>query len=411
MEPRRSLMRPSLAGLVVWLLLPWGASLANAQDDTYRRLAEDATRAMSEHRVEDALTIFREMHAIQPSARTLWSLGRVHHELGRYVLAMSYLDQALVDARRPLDAEQRRQATELRARAEALTGVLELTVDSTNAIVLIDDVELPALGGESFPGLLRRSEQVQVANGEQRSRTTLEIRLDAGDHVVRVERQGREPSVRRVPIRPGERARTEIVDSGAARPADASGAVGGQGRLASEEGGPGRAGPAPADVRLVVGLAQDVAGPLVLSLQPVTTMGAATAIGEREVVCEAPCEVRHARGAFSASVSRAGGEDAYAPSLVPIVTDTRLVLSYRDESVTRISGAVTTGVVVGYGVLATILGSIAIGIDSGDAFREVIAPDAGVVLLTTGIPAAILGLAGLGFAFQPDWLEVSLAPM
>jgi hypothetical protein len=403
-------MRTSIT--LVWtVLLLSGGSRVEAQDDTYRRLAEGATRAMSEHRVEDALTIFREMHAMQPSARTLWSLGRVHHEMGRYVLAMSYLDQALVDPRRPLDAEQRQQATELRARAEALTGVLELTVDPADAIVLIDDVELSGVGESSFPGMLRRGEQVQVTNGEQRSRMTFQLRLDAGDHVVRVERQGREPSIRRVPIRPGERARAEIVDISAARPADTSSAVVGNG-APMVEGGlefvPPVQGP---DVRLVVRLAQGVEGPLVLSLQPVTTMGAVTPIGEREVVCEAPCEVRHARGTYSASVSRAGGGDAYALSLVPLTIDTQLVLNYRDESATRISGAITTTLVAGYGVLATILGSIALGIDSGDSFREVISPTAGGILLGTGISAALLGLLGLGFAFQVDWLEVSLAPM
>jgi hypothetical protein len=402
-------MRSSFAAALIVGLIPWGGSLAHAQDDTYRRLAEDATRAMSEHRVEDALTIFREMHAMQPSARTLWSLGRVHHEMGRYVLAMSYLDQALVDARRPLDAEQTRQASELRARAEALTGVLELTVHSTNAIVLIDDVELPALDGSSFPGMLRRGEQMQVTNGEARSRVTFELRLDAGDHVVRVERQGREPSIRRVPIRPGERARAEIVDS-AAPPADRPSTVMGFGDPMAQ-GGLGQAAPFSGDVRLVVSLARDIDRPVALSLQPITTMGVATPIGDREVVCEAPCEVRHARGTFSASVSRAGGDEVFAPTVVPLVADTQLVLSYHDESVMRISGAITTGVLVGYGVLATVLGSIAMGIDSGDAFREVIDGTAGGVLLGTGISSTLFGLLGLGFAVQVDWLEVSLAPM
>jgi hypothetical protein len=96
---------------------------------------------------------------------------------------------------------------------------------------------------------------------------------------------------------------------------------------------------------------------------------------------------------------------------VPLTIDTQLVLNYRDESATRISGAITTTLVAGYGVLATILGSIALGIDSGDSFREVISPTAGGILLGTGISAALLGLLGLGFAFQVDWLEVSLAPM
>lgn len=403
MEPRRSLTHAArgVLTMIVWLVLTC-ATAAHAQDDTYRRLAEDATRAMAEHRLEDALSIFREMHAMQPSARTLWSLGRVHHELGRYVIAMGYLDQALLDPRRPLDDAQRQQASELRARAEALTGVLELTVDPADGIVLIDDVQLRE--GEPTPGLVHRATQVQITNGQERSRLVLELRLDAGDHTVRVERSGQEPSVRRVPIRPGERSRAEIIETGAPttsgeRPA---GFAPEDGALAGGWIGPGIPGGQSPEVRLVVSLADDTQGPLTLSLQPFAVMGSFAPIGPREVVCDAPCDVRHARGAFVASVARGGGDAVSALGVLGLTSDSSLVVRYHDETATRVAGAVTVGVLLGYGLLGTILGAVLL--ESPDKTE-------GTWLLGTGIGSAVLGLTGLVFAFQTDWAEVSLAPL
>ncbi len=403
MESRRSLtrMKRGLSTMIVGLALLL-ASAAHAQDDTYRRLAEDATRAMSEQRLEDALSIFREMHAMQPSARTLWSLGRVHHELGRYVLAMGYLDQALSDPRRPLDDAQRQQASELRTRAEALTGVLELTIDPAEGIVLIDDVELR--DGEGTPGLIRRATQVQVMDGQTHSRLVVEVRLDAGDHTARVERAGREPSVRRVPIRPGERTRSEIIDASAA---DTSGAQGQgfspqDGALTGGWMGPGIPGAPSGDVRLVVSLADDAEGPLGFALQPFAMMGSFGPTGPRQLVCDAPCEVRHARGTYLASVHREGGDPIGSLSPLPLMTDSSLLVRYHDETVTRVAGAVTVGVLLAYGVLGIIL----YGVGTGSTDNS-----AGHWLLGTGIGSLVVGLSGLVFAFQTDWVEVSLVPL
>jgi len=403
MEPRRSLTHVSrgLLTTIVWLALAC-ASGAHAQDDTYRRLAEDATRAMAEHRLDDALSTFREMHAMQPSARTLWSLGRVHHELGRYVLAMGYLDQALSDPRRPLDEAPRQQASELRARPERLPGPPELTVEPAEGIVLLDDVELRE--GEGTPGLVNRATQVQITNGQQSSRLVLELRLDAGDHTVRVERAGREPSVRRIPIRPGERTRAEIVDTSAPPESGEHGAgfAPGLGALSGGLIGPDALGAAAGDVRLVVSLADDTEGPLTLALQPFAVIGSFGPVGPREVVCDAPCEARHPRGTYLATVNREGGGLVGSLSPVPLLSDSTLVVRYHDETVTRVAGAVTAGVLVAYGVLGIVLGGIGLGSTDHTADHW---------LLGTGIGSAVIGLTGLGFAFQTDWVEVSVVPL
>jgi superfamily II DNA or RNA helicase len=101
--------------------------------------------------------------------------------MGRYVLAMSYLDQALVDPRRPLDAEQRQQATELRTRAEALTGVLDLTVDPADCIVLMRPtksaslyVQMAGRGLRLFPGK-GNNNQPYLTAGKERSRKLTHI--------------------------------------------------------------------------------------------------------------------------------------------------------------------------------------------------------------------------------------------
>lgn len=416
MELGRSLKTHALAlALVLCATQLFSSPRALAQDATYRRLAEDATRAMSDRRLSDALTLFREMHALSPSARTLWSLGRVHYEMGQYVIAMDYLGQALADERRALDASQRSEAEALSTRAEAITGTLVLTVDSFEGALIVDDVQLPVLDGAALDeapprvvGMVRRAVNVRVDAGVRTTSLSLTLRLDPGDHTVRVEPgAGRAPSVRRVPIRSSETVTVHIDTT------PTSSAVGGLGAVSTAPGGAipilGHLSP---DVRVVLTSAPSSAeGRLTLFLEPMATAGTIAAVGAPVRLCDAPCEVRHRRGMYAAAISRDGGEPAEVHVQIPLTTDSQLMLNYHDESGTRIAGGVVTALIVGFGVVATILGSVALAVDRDDAFREVIGSDGAAVLLGTGIPAALLGLLGLGFALSPDWGEVNVVPI
>jgi hypothetical protein len=338
----------------------------------------------------------------------------VHYELGRYVAALDYLGQALTDTRRPLEGPQRDEVIALRARAEALTGALTLSVAPMDATVLVDDVELPLAEGAHFPGLLSRSRRVQVVGGAQTSSLALELRLDPGDHVVRVERAGREPVLRRVQIRPGERAWAEILDVAPVTEAPRT-----QSAFGSLLGAPVQVGPASGaavvaqtDARIVVQPAPEETRTLTLHLEPVAFAGSPGAVGPPVRVCTAPCEARHALGSYAAYVSLHDDDTLVAAhGLVPVVTDSLFTVSFHDETATRIAGWIATGLILGYGLGATGVGAAALAVDADDELRVSLGGAGLGILLATGISALVLGLLGLPFALATDWAEVRVAPL
>lgn len=316
-----------------------------AQDDQYRRLADLATTAMGEHRLDDALAVFREMHAMLPSARTLWSLGRVHYERGEYVLAIGYLDEALVDPRRPLSADALAEATALRDRARALTGEVQILVTPSDATVLIDDVETSA-------------------------RT---LRLDPGAHAIRFERSGYEPGARRVEIRGGEALRVELelaqrgpIDIGVTiqRPALP-------------------VGPIPVEV------ASDSPG-LSLHLQPLSMDGSRGPSGPREHVCEAPCSVTLPAGMYEASVALGEAQPLFTGTTIPLTRPMRIDLAYVGPGDSQRDWAIVAGV-----LLAAAVGGVASSIVDFSDGGEIVGP---VVLLTGGVLATIFFVVSLPFA-------------
>jgi hypothetical protein len=198
-----------------------------------------------------------------------------------------------------------------------------------------------------------------------------------------------------VPVQPGTRSRVELADT-------VEGTA-----LAIDRGGLGvRVLEAPSpDVRVVVTLAPDTEGPLHVSLQPLGQMGTFP-MGEPSPLCDAPCDVRHVRGLFGVSITRDDAQIVNGAGALGLATDTHVMLRYHDETTTRIAGRISTGLMVAYGLVATAVGAVALGIDRDDAFREVIAQDGAVALIATGIPFAVVGLIGLVFALQSDWVEV-----
>ena len=352
MAGRRSLAAIGLAVLVASAAMP----AARAQDEQYRQLAEDAARAMSERRLPEALTIFREMHAMAPSARTLWSLGRVHYELAEYVVAIDYLEQALADPRRALEGEPREQATALRDRALALVAEVDVQVTPPEATILLDDV---------------------VAREPR-------VRLDPGEHVIRFELAGHQATVRRIVVRGGERETLRV-------------------ELAPVAGAAVATGPAPPrDVTIEVRASEPG---LRLHLQPLAASGTPGPIGPMEPVCSAPCVHTVRTGAYAGAVSR--GEGGTAPAYMPfeVAGDTTLEIAFRDESGTRIGGTIGVLTAVVIGTVGIIVGGYFLesGTDHYDS-------GAGVALLTTGITLSALSLSGLAFVFSADFAEIRAVP-
>lgn len=350
---KRALSIIAVRALAIAVALTTWLPAASAQDDAYRRLAEDATRAMAERRLPEALTLFREMHAMAPSARTLWSLGRVHYELAEYVVALDYLDQALADPRRPLEGAPRDETSALRDRALALIGEIEVEVTPAEATVLLDDV---------------------VAR-ERR------VRLDPGEHVLRFELAGHEPAVRRVIVRGGERETLSVALAPVAVAMTAGGVPGGA-----------------RDVTIHV---RTLTPGLRLHLQPLATSGTPGPIGPMELACEAPCEHTLRSGVFSGAVSRGEGPPALALGTVELLSDATLEIEYRDETGTRTVGTTVAVSMVALGVAGIVLGSVMLE-------RDGPLPDQGwgIASLTVGVVLAALGLPMLAFVVSPDFAEI-----
>lgn len=358
MESRRPLRGArALCAMVLVAMACSSGGTVLAQDDAYRRLAEEATQAMAEHRLPEALTLFREMHAMAPSARTLWSLGRVHYEQGQYVVALDYLEQSLVDPRRPLEETALAEATSLRDRARALTA--EVTAESSppGALVLVDDVEM---GAPTF-------------------------RLDPGDHTLRFELAGHARGVRRIVVHGGEQISVRVVLT----------------PLGGVEGA------SPPSMQREVTLEVASAEPgLRLHLQPLAVSGSAGALGPLQEICAAPCTHELPGGLYGGAVSRADGTPILAMGAMSLTTDSHVELELisHDDVRTGVGVAVVVGAV--YAVVACIVGPLMLD-SSNRGFYD---SGGGIALVSTGITVGVLSLSALAFAFMGDEAAIRVAP-
>jgi hypothetical protein len=86
----------------------------------------EAVDEFSRGNFEEALVLFRRIHAERPTARTHRALAKCYFELRRYTAAIEQSDLSLTSQVEPLDAELRHEIVELRTRAVAFTGFLRI---------------------------------------------------------------------------------------------------------------------------------------------------------------------------------------------------------------------------------------------------------------------------------------------
>jgi hypothetical protein len=153
--------------------------------------------------------MFKRAHALNPTARTLRGIGMCSFNLGDYVDAVYQLEQAVVDARKPLTEEQQAHTRELIAKANARVGRFRLRLTPPEAVLLVDGNPAVQLEGSELlveagtheiearaPGYLMAHSTLRVEGGD---RTTLVFHLNRDDYAVaasqvRPELQGaREP--------------------------------------------------------------------------------------------------------------------------------------------------------------------------------------------------------------------------
>lgn len=135
-------MSVTVKTLAPWLLclqLACFATAALADDSTrYREVVSEALSEFKLGHFQEASTLFREAHGINPSARTLRGLGITAFQLRAYVDSVDYLQAALDDTRNPLTAAQRSEAREMLDRARSYVARYVVHLQPTDATLEVD---------------------------------------------------------------------------------------------------------------------------------------------------------------------------------------------------------------------------------------------------------------------------------
>lgn len=182
--------------LISALLMVLGSARADesaGEDARYRATLKEALAEYDANRFEEARILFRRAHELNPNARTLRSIGMASFELRDYVAALRALSAALVETRKPLNAEQRAHAQGLLDKSRMFVDVYALKIAPADARLLVDgrpvDAEpdgtiLLGFGTHTFeaskPGYSTRTLSVNVRGGERKELSmTLERRAVA----------------------------------------------------------------------------------------------------------------------------------------------------------------------------------------------------------------------------------------
>lgn len=141
----------------------------------YNIALEAAVESFREGDFQQARAEFAAAHALNPSARTLRGLGLSDFEAGNYALAITELEAALLDQRKPLDADQRSEVQAVIAHARTFVGTLEIQRTPPEAVVTVEgaplsgdsvtlDAGLYTLRAQA-PGYADLEQQVEVLAG------------------------------------------------------------------------------------------------------------------------------------------------------------------------------------------------------------------------------------------------------
>src|SRR5262245_28844317 len=109
----------------VWVSVPSSAQApapTRAQASEYDDLVLRALTAYDAGRWDEARGLFERAHAIDPTARTLRTIGMAAFNQGDLIAALQNLEGALVDPRKPLTDDQRAHVLGLIDRANRQVG-------------------------------------------------------------------------------------------------------------------------------------------------------------------------------------------------------------------------------------------------------------------------------------------------
>jgi tetratricopeptide (TPR) repeat protein len=160
------------------------AAPAPAQASEYDDLVLRALTAYDAGRWDEARGLFERAHALDPTARTLRTIGMAAFNQGDLVAALQNLEAALVDSRKPLTDEQRTHVLGLIERANRQVGRYRLRLQPAGAALLVDG-KPPALVGSD------------------------EVVMLSGHHELRLSADGYAPQARALDVQAQDRAPLE----------------------------------------------------------------------------------------------------------------------------------------------------------------------------------------------------------
>jgi hypothetical protein len=176
------------------LVLSWAAPAlaeparadAESAPPGYEQSVQRALREFELANYAEARAMLLSAHDLYPNARTLRALGMVEYELKNYPACVAYMEQALSSRERPLNAEQRASADELRRAAEGYLSRYTLQVRPVNARVSIDG---------------------EPASFDAQGKLVLAV----GDHQLEISAEGHHALRRKLKVNGGERRTLDFV--------------------------------------------------------------------------------------------------------------------------------------------------------------------------------------------------------
>jgi hypothetical protein len=192
-------------------------SAARAQTLSYDELIVQALTAYQAEQWDEARRLFELAHGLEPTARTLRTIGMSAFNQGDYISALQNLEAALFERRRPLTQEQRAHVSSLITQANAEVGRFRLRVSPEGARLMVDG-KSPALSREGELVLPPGRHEVVFSKADHPS-ITQRLEVQAGDRSLlelALPRQG--PAfaapTRFAGTRPADPASTHSVDTG-----------------------------------------------------------------------------------------------------------------------------------------------------------------------------------------------------
>jgi hypothetical protein len=158
---------------------PVASERESPEKQTYRLLIRDATAEYDAHHFEEARSLFRRAHEIEPSARTWRGMGMASFELRDYVKSLRALEASLVDSRLPLVGAERDEAQGLAERARIFVGRFVIHLSPKEAVLRVDDAQTTLDDGDIL--MLESGRHVVTAVAVDRRSETREINVVGGE--------------------------------------------------------------------------------------------------------------------------------------------------------------------------------------------------------------------------------------